>query len=252
MLTVAGVRAKTGVEQRRAVLECSCDCGGSFHASKAVLTYGSATNCGCKPGASQRVNLVGKRFGRLVVLHLVRDSKRKRSNGDKLWKCRCDCGQRLGVFSSPLRQGRVKSCGCLKRENAVANGKALRDRLRVPFASGIRKVSLRRYKHAAKLRELPWELTETQFEALLLSDCFYCGSPPKTHESKYGKHSARMGGVDRLNSAQGYLFENCVPCCSTCNWAKSETSKEEFLAWVSTVYEHQKKQKPSLEGMGKI
>lgn len=49
---------------------------------------------------------VGKRYGRLVVL--CRDNKK--------WKCICDCGVEVSVFSSGLNRGSTKSCGCLMRQ----------------------------------------------------------------------------------------------------------------------------------------
>lgn len=54
-------------------------------------------------------NLKGQRFGKLKT---VKYYKRKRK-----WLCRCDCGNTTEVRSYDLRQGRTKSCGCLKKRN---------------------------------------------------------------------------------------------------------------------------------------
>ncbi len=55
-----------------------------------------------------RVNLTGKRFGRLVVLAF--DS---RDNGHRaLWKCQCDCGQTKVMEGYAISSGRTNSCGC--------------------------------------------------------------------------------------------------------------------------------------------
>lgn len=55
-------------------------------------------------------NRIGDRYGRLVVVSFagVRDESR--------WNCLCDCGVRFEARTQLLRNGRVKSCGCLKRE----------------------------------------------------------------------------------------------------------------------------------------
>ena len=59
-------------------------------------------------------DLMGRRFGRLIVLRYVgSNSRRSRSN----WLCRCDCGKDKVVCSRELLcEGRSKtrSCGCLK------------------------------------------------------------------------------------------------------------------------------------------
>lgn len=61
-------------------------------------------------------NLIGEKFGRLTVIGLDdRDSKKT------YWVCQCDCGNTKSVRSDSLQEGRIKSCGCLKREQDRKN-----------------------------------------------------------------------------------------------------------------------------------
>lgn len=60
------------------------------------------------------LDLVGKRFGRLVVVSL----SEKRCSGEKMWNCLCDCGNTLLVSTGHLTSGHTRSCGCLARELA--------------------------------------------------------------------------------------------------------------------------------------
>lgn len=62
------------------------------------------------------LNLIGKKYGRLVVVGRVK----RRCNGrsQQLCKCRCDCGKTSLVFLDNLRKGGTKSCGCMRRELA--------------------------------------------------------------------------------------------------------------------------------------
>lgn len=56
------------------------------------------------------VDLTGQKFGRLTVI------KRVENKGDlAAWLCICDCGCETVVSGANLRQGHVKSCGCLKQ-----------------------------------------------------------------------------------------------------------------------------------------
>jgi hypothetical protein len=57
------------------------------------------------------VDLTGQRFGRLVVLNLAADSSRNAK-----WVCLCDCGQQSVSYSPNLKNGKARSCGCLRRE----------------------------------------------------------------------------------------------------------------------------------------
>lgn len=59
------------------------------------------------------VNLVGKRYGRLLVV-----SKSNSHNGHTRWLCKCDCGNECIVHGTSLKTGNTTSCGCYKRENA--------------------------------------------------------------------------------------------------------------------------------------
>ena len=56
-----------------------------------------------------KLNLVGHTYGRLIVIEET-DTPRR-------WLCSCECGNEHVATTNGLRTGRVKSCGCLRREN---------------------------------------------------------------------------------------------------------------------------------------
>lgn len=61
------------------------------------------------------IDLVGQRFGRLIVVS--RAPSRTRSGKARVcWDCRCDCGNAKVVAAIDLRQGLVTSCGCYRSE----------------------------------------------------------------------------------------------------------------------------------------
>lgn len=62
----------------------------------------------------ERVNVIGKRFGRLVVLSHSHDIGYR-----KYFLCQCDCGKKVTVLKQNLTCGRQISCGCLKTERIV-------------------------------------------------------------------------------------------------------------------------------------
>lgn len=57
-------------------------------------------------------DLVGRRFGRLVVLRIT--PLRRRAS--PVWECSCDCGNSAFVAASNLFEGGTRSCGCLRSE----------------------------------------------------------------------------------------------------------------------------------------
>jgi len=58
------------------------------------------------------IDLVGKRFGRLVVTELSHVNK-----GGAQWICACDCGNIKTISGHSLRRGCTKSCGCKQKEH---------------------------------------------------------------------------------------------------------------------------------------
>ena len=63
---------------------------------------------------SRRIDLSGKRFGRLIVLSYFRNNK----HGHPIWECLCDCGTKKEVLGFHLRTGATVSCGCYIREKS--------------------------------------------------------------------------------------------------------------------------------------
>jgi hypothetical protein len=71
----------------------------------------------------EAADLISQRFGRWLVIE--KDEKPSH------WFCRCDCSVHRSVWAPNLRNGRSKSCGCLRAEVAAA-------RQQTHFASGTR------------------------------------------------------------------------------------------------------------------
>lgn len=54
-------------------------------------------------------DLTGKKFNKLTVISLADNMARH----NRKWKCECECGSIIDVFSVHLKRGTSKSCGCL-------------------------------------------------------------------------------------------------------------------------------------------
>lgn len=63
------------------------------------------------------IDLIGHRFGRLVVLERVENKIHPNGRQDVVYRCQCDCGKQKEVPSVNLRKGRTISCGCYANES---------------------------------------------------------------------------------------------------------------------------------------
>jgi len=63
----------------------------------------------------KKLDLTGKKFGRLIVLKEVGRTK----FGSVVWECICECGVKKNVSSGSLKRGNTKSCGCFRKEKNI-------------------------------------------------------------------------------------------------------------------------------------
>lgn len=64
----------------------------------------------------KRIDLTGKRFGRLLV---IKETEVRKVWNRKSWECLCDCGNRKNVCTRSLKKGLTQSCGCLQKEKTA-------------------------------------------------------------------------------------------------------------------------------------
>ena len=101
--------------KRRTVCKCICDCGNEIETVSEYLIAGK-TSCGCdvarKKSQSSRIDLTGRRFGRLVVEEMLWVKPHTKC------RCKCDCGKEVVVINTGLTSGKTQSCGCYQRDRA--------------------------------------------------------------------------------------------------------------------------------------
>src|SRR5208282_1130212 len=136
----------------------------------------------CRSCAAKR-NIKGEKAHMLRALYEVEPSKSGRR-----WRVQCDCGDETTIHQANF--GRTKSCGCLR--NTLPSGQSERNRV------------LRGYKNNAKRRGLNWQLSDKDFDALVQTNCHYCGNIP-SNVARWGKSNGSFtyNGIDRKNNYTG-------------------------------------------------
>lgn len=67
---------------------------------------------------NNRLDLIGQRFGKLVVVEYAGTKTYANGNKFSLWLCKCDCGGTKIAIGANLKRGTVTSCGCAVKEAA--------------------------------------------------------------------------------------------------------------------------------------
>jgi hypothetical protein len=88
----------------RTLWKCVCDCGKKSQVSTSCLVRGHSKSCGkCTQLKA------GQIYGKLTI---IRKSNHSLKVACGLWLCKCECGNRVHVRGSNLKDGNSKSCGC--------------------------------------------------------------------------------------------------------------------------------------------
>ena len=96
---------------------CECECGTKKEVRADHLKAGKSKSCGCLQKEvvkeNTRIDLTGQQFGHLTVIGPGIKPETNHQRG-AYWTCQCTCGCVINVSAHSLRNGRTKSCGCIK------------------------------------------------------------------------------------------------------------------------------------------
>lgn len=91
-----------------------------------------------------------------------------------------------------------------------------------------------------------FQLSLLEYTELINGNCFYCGKSPSENNMWNSKRNIRTqdknlppfkcNGIDRINPNEGYIKDNCVSCCPTCNKIKMDLSLEDFYSHIEKIY----------------
>lgn len=173
-----------------------------------------------------KLNLVGQRFGKLLVLKEADRGK----HGQRKWLCKCECGNECSPNGNHMVRGSTNSCGSC-----------------ASFSLGVSSSCFQlygNYKRGADRRGYEFNISMDTFKRLTKENCVYCGSPPSQVISKGYKHPYIYTGIDRKYNELGYIDNNIFPCCGDCNRWKSDMSYEDHQNHLDQIVMHSIKTKP--------
>jgi len=108
----------------------------------------------------------------------------------------------------------------------IKNDKARLDR-RSELETARRKLPEYRYKlyaKNAKRTNRTFDISYLDFMKFWQMPCYYCGD------------NIDLVGLDRVTNTDGYVLDNLVSCCESCNKSKNKLSLPDFLSRIEVIY----------------
>lgn len=226
-----------------AYYRCLCICGNDqYVAAGAEIVSGRVKGCGCRQQLRSEVKLrdySGMEHEYFEILEKLdmRPRQNGRTNNPNLvryYRFRCkSCGNIFEKSTDIIYNKTVKSCGCLQKSK----------RLQYFDNGALNKLYLTYIKEASD-REIVFDIDTVTFEKLIFQDCCYCGNPPSKIITTCSKHSPQQivyNGIDRIDSNLAYTNDNCITCCTICNWMKLNQSVDDFIKKIKIIYGREQK-----------
>lgn len=173
----------------------------------------------------EKINMVGKVFGKLKVLNEDLSNTHKHLK----WVCECSCGNIKSIAGTHLRTGLIISCGCAKKLNK--EGEISGD-LWYNITSS--KTSKR-----SKRRELEFNITKEYIYNLFIkqkSKCALSGVeitlPTKWKDNNY------TASLDRIDNNKGYIQGNVQWLHKHVNIMKNSFPQKTFIYLCNKISEN--------------
>lgn len=176
------------------------------------------------------IDIMGHEYGRLIVKGCVGKDK----NHKYIWECLCECGQITTARANDLRQGKIKSCGCLHKEASAINGKKNKGSIS-PNRKYCGEMSGRYYsqvKYNAIRRGFKFFVTKQDLWNLFLQQNRICALSGLELEIN------KTASVDRIDSSKEYTNDNIQWVHKDINKMKLHHNQDYFIDLCKKVCEY--------------
>lgn len=172
-------------------------------------------------------NLQGKIFGEWLVISDSPVRQIKKKQYEYMWMCRCSCGSEKSILAYNLKEGKTKSCGCVKYFGKMN-----------PNWRGYEEIP------SSYWTSLQWGATDRNiefsieisvaYEIFLKQNkiCIYTGLPISFVD--------KTASLDRIDSSEPYTINNCQWVHKDVNLMKNHFSESVFLKYCNQIASHTK------------
>lgn len=140
------------------------------------------------------------------------------------------CGKTTWGNGGALKRGKKISCGCKRGHTFNFKSRVYVKKEKVITRETVARKVRQAYQGNAKRRGMEFQLNDQMVYDLIFLPCHYCGNEPRPCGLGMNRN-----GIDRYYNSVGYLPENCVTCCSVCNFMKKVLDGPDFLSHINQI-----------------
>ena len=173
-------------------------------------------------------NLLGRKFGKLMVIEYVGSHQVGKGLARSLWKCKCDCGNICYKDSNILSMGLVESCGCCgMKSKGEWRIKEILERNNIEFKQQYR------FKDCVNVHPLPFDFYLPEYNICIEYDgtSHYI---PNTYGSWNTEESVKYTQY-RDSIKNQYCKEHNIPLIRIPYWDFDKLNEDYLMSLINSV-----------------
>lgn len=173
------------------------------------------------------MDLLNKKFHQLTVI----EPTEIRKNGQRVWKCLCDCGNTCYSLAYEVKGGYKKSCGCSHRLSGNKNRNWRgHGEIGAHHFTAIRR--------AARIRNIRFNITIQEIWDLFIKQDRKCALTGL--DIKFSQHHQEetTASLDRIDSSKDYSIDNVQWLHKDINIMKQDFVQNEFFKYCKLIVTH--------------
>jgi hypothetical protein len=180
------------------------------------------------------IDETGNRHGKWTVLFKCDGT----TNGNAVFRCRCDCGTEKDITGCALRNGGTTQCAACNAGRGGSHSKGIQQPRGWAGHEELTGQTWKGIANNALVRDLAFEVTPEYVWDLFISQNRTCAITGR-FLTMHTKTERGTASLDRIDSSKGYFEGNLQWVHKAVNLAKMAMPEDEFFSLCDDIINHQ-------------